>query len=42
MVTKVGINGLGRIGRKVLKAITDRYPGKLEVVANNDLSTQPT
>ena len=37
MATKVGINGFGRIGRQVLKAITDRYPGKLEVVAINDL-----
>jgi len=37
MVTKIGINGFGRIGRQVLKAITDRYPDKLEVVAINDL-----
>jgi glyceraldehyde 3-phosphate dehydrogenase len=37
VTTKVGINGFGRIGRQVLKAITDRYPGKLEVVAINDL-----
>ena len=37
MATKVGINGFGRIGRQVFKAITDRYPGKLEVVAINDL-----
>ncbi|MCC6386577.1 MAG: type I glyceraldehyde-3-phosphate dehydrogenase [Dehalococcoidia bacterium] len=37
MTTKVGINGFGRIGRQVLKAITDRYSGKLEVVAINDL-----
>jgi glyceraldehyde 3-phosphate dehydrogenase len=37
MVTKVGINGFGRIGRQVLKAITDRYAGQLEVVAINDL-----
>jgi glyceraldehyde 3-phosphate dehydrogenase len=37
VVTKVGINGFGRIGRQVLKAITDRYPGQLEVVAINDL-----
>ena len=37
MTTKVGINGFGRIGRQVLKAITDRYEGKLEVVAINDL-----
>jgi glyceraldehyde 3-phosphate dehydrogenase len=37
MTVKVGINGFGRIGRQVLKAITERYPGKLEVVAINDL-----
>ena len=37
MVTRIGINGFGRIGRQVLKAITDRYQGKLEVVAINDL-----
>jgi len=37
MVTRIGINGFGRIGRQVLKAITDRYEGKLEVVAINDL-----
>ena len=37
MVTRIGINGFGRIGRQVLKAITDRYPSDLEVVAINDL-----
>jgi glyceraldehyde 3-phosphate dehydrogenase len=37
MATKVGINGFGRIGRQVLKAIIEQYPGKLEVVAVNDL-----
>ena len=37
MPTKVAINGFGRIGRQVLKAITDRHAGKLEVVAINDL-----
>jgi glyceraldehyde 3-phosphate dehydrogenase len=37
LATKIGINGFGRIGRQVFKAITDRYPGKLEVVAINDL-----
>ena len=37
MVTKVGINGFGRIGRQVLKAISDRYPDTLQVVAINDL-----
>lgn len=37
MVTRVGINGFGRIGRQVFKAVDERYPGKLEVVAINDL-----
>jgi glyceraldehyde 3-phosphate dehydrogenase len=37
MATKVGINGFGRIGRQVLKAIRDRHPDALEVVAVNDL-----
>ena len=37
MTTKIGINGFGRIGRQVLKAIMERYPGELEVVAINDL-----
>ena len=34
---KVGINGFGRIGRQVLKAILERYSDTLEVVAVNDL-----
>jgi len=37
MTTKVGINGFGRIGRQVLKAIMELHPGELEVVAVNDL-----
>lgn len=37
MKTKVGINGFGRIGRQVLKAINERQGDKLEVVAINDL-----
>ena len=37
MAVKVGINGFGRIGRQVLKAIRDNYPGTLEVVAFNDI-----
>ena len=37
MVTKVGINGFGRIGRQAFKAITDRHGDTLEVVAINDL-----
>jgi len=42
MTTKVGINGFGRIGRQVLKAIMERYPGELEVVAINDLFDSKT
>jgi glyceraldehyde 3-phosphate dehydrogenase (phosphorylating) len=42
MATKVGINGFGRIGRQVLKAMLDYYPGKLEVVAFNDIGDLPT
>lgn len=37
MAVKVGINGFGRIGRQVLKAMKDCYPGELDVVAFNDL-----
>ena len=39
---KVGINGFGRIGRQSLKAILDRHPGKLDVVAINDLANPQT
>src|SRR5512136_1806866 len=38
MSTKVGINGFGRIGRLALKAIKQRHPGDVEVVAINDLT----
>ena len=37
MTVKVGINGFGRIGRQVLKAIRERASDTLEVVAINDL-----
>lgn len=37
MTVKVGINGFGRIGRQVLKAIREFHPGELEVVAFNDI-----
>lgn len=37
MTTRVGINGFGRIGRQVLKAIKELHPDILEVVAINDL-----
>jgi len=42
MATKVGINGFGRIGRQVLKAIRDVYPETLEVVAFNDIGDLKT
>ena len=37
MTIRVGINGFGRIGRQVLKAIHETYNGQIEVVAFNDL-----
>ncbi len=42
MSVKVGINGFGRIGRQVLKAIHDLHPDKLDVVAVNDLTDSRT
>ena len=41
MATCIGINGFGRIGRQVLRAILERYPGKLKVVAVNKRSGSP-
>ncbi len=37
MAIRVGINGFGRIGRQALKALLDRHPDDVEVVAINDL-----
>ncbi|WP_308621507.1 type I glyceraldehyde-3-phosphate dehydrogenase [uncultured Desulfovibrio sp.] len=34
---KVGINGFGRIGRQVFRALHERYKDQVEVVAINDL-----
>ncbi|MEZ0396943.1 MAG: type I glyceraldehyde-3-phosphate dehydrogenase [Anaerolineales bacterium] len=42
MTTRVGINGFGRIGRQVLKAIRDYHADELEVVAFNDIGDIPT
>ena len=42
MTVKVGINGFGRIGRQVLKAMRDYYPKELEVVAFNDIGDTKT
>lgn len=37
MAIRLGINGFGRIGRQVLRAIRERYPNEIDVVAFNDL-----
>ncbi|MDD5190232.1 MAG: type I glyceraldehyde-3-phosphate dehydrogenase [Dehalococcoidales bacterium] len=38
MVTKIGINGFGRIGRLTLRSINHYHQNNLEVVAVNDLA----
>lgn len=42
MAVKIGINGFGRIGRLTLRAIMQRYPDAIEVVAVNDLTDVET
>lgn len=42
MKVKIGINGFGRIGRQVFKAIDDLHANALEVVAINDLTDPKT
>jgi len=42
VTVKVGINGFGRVGRQVLKAIRDYHGKELEVVAFNDIGDLPT
>jgi glyceraldehyde 3-phosphate dehydrogenase len=37
MAVKIGINGFGRIGRQVLKAIKEKHADEFDVVAVNDL-----
>jgi glyceraldehyde 3-phosphate dehydrogenase len=37
MAIRIGINGFGRIGRQVYKAIRERYDKEIEVVAVNDI-----
>lgn len=39
---RIGINGFGRIGRQALKAMLERHPENLQVVAINDLFDAPT
>lgn len=42
MVYKIGINGFGRIGRLVFRAINQHYGDKLRIVAVNDLADAKT
>ena len=42
MTTRVGVNGFGRIGRLVVRAMTELYPDKLQVAAVNDLTDAKT
>jgi len=42
MTVKVGINGFGRIGRQVLKAMKEKYSDEFDVVAINDLFDSAT
>ena len=41
-MTNVGINGFGRIGRLILRAILENYNDKIRVVAINDLGSIET
>ena len=38
-MVKIGINGFGRIGRLILRALLENYKGKLQVVGINDLGS---
>ena len=38
-MVKVGINGFGRIGRLILRALLENYKSKIEVVGINDLGS---
>ena len=42
MALRVGINGFGRIGRQSMKAMLERYPRDIEIVAINDLTDTKT
>ena len=42
MATKIGINGFGRIGRQMFRAVRENYPGSLQVTAVNDLTDTKT
>ena len=38
-MVKIGINGFGRIGRLILRALLENYRDKIQVVAINDLGS---
>ncbi len=38
-MVKIGINGFGRIGRLILRAVLENYKGKIQVVGINDLGS---
>ena len=42
MATRIAINGFGRIGRQVTKALLEKYKGQFDLVAINDLSNVKT
>lgn len=42
MATKIAINGFGRIGRQVTKALLEHHKGSFDLVAVNDLSDVET
>ncbi|MFQ5922668.1 MAG: type I glyceraldehyde-3-phosphate dehydrogenase, partial [Anaerolineales bacterium] len=42
MATRIGINGLGRIGRQVLKVMVEQYSNEFDIVAFNDLGDLAT
>jgi glyceraldehyde 3-phosphate dehydrogenase len=42
MITRVGINGFGRVGRQVFKALREEYSETIEVVGLNDLTDAAT
>ena len=42
MITRIGINGFGRIGRQVTRSILERHSDELEIVAVNDLTDTET
>ena len=42
MAIRIGINGFGRIGRQVVRAIKEQYSGEIDIVAFNDLGDLKT